>query len=364
MFKSMDSSTNSDVILLDPVWDITTIGSLRSKGREGHLLCPTCKQPVRVRAGEKKRWHFAHKTLSDCPLAYESPTVLQARSLLYKWLKSKLGDAVTIEKHFPGSDLPRPIDCYFETSAHHKIGYWILEKGIRSRFPLQSALSALGIDVQWVLLSNMVRIDVEDSDSIHLSPTERDLAFCSQYNQIYSPYDQALNYLDVDESTVTTFRGFYCVHLPQLYRWHAKLKTDLVNMLVLKATGELVHPGEYEELKKLEERRRIEEQRKKLQRQQQKVEFLKQQEQFRQEQLIKQRNREAQQKERMTAASTARTRGSPENRKPCGIGTGYLEGPYKCVVCGMFTGDWTVFDSKTNTCVCSRECLRKQQGRS
>jgi hypothetical protein len=210
----------------------------------------------------------------------------------------------------------------------------------------------------------MVRIDAEDSDSVHLSPTERDLAFSSQYNQIYSPYDQALNYLDVDKSSVTTFRGLYCVHLPQLYRWHAKLKNDLVNMLVKKATGELVHPGEYEELKEHEERRKIEEQRKELQRQQQEEEFLKQQEQFQQEQLIKQRNREDLQRERLPAASTAHPKESPENRQPSGIGTGYLEGTYKCVVCGMFTGNWTVLDSKTNTCVCSRECLRKQQGRS
>ena len=58
-----------------------------------------------------------------------------------------------------------------------------LKKVSESRFPLQSSLSALDIDVQWVLLSNMVRIDAKVSDSIHLSPTERDLAFSSQYKQ-------------------------------------------------------------------------------------------------------------------------------------------------------------------------------------
>lgn len=362
MFKSMDSITNRDVVILDPIWNDTTIGSLRVKSREDHLLCPTCKQPVRVRAGEKKRWHFAHKTLSDCPLAYESQTILQARSLLYKWLNSKLGDILTIEKHFPGSDLPRPIDCYYETSAHHKIGYWILEKGLRSRFPLQGTLNDLNIEIQWIFLSNMIRIDEEDSDSLHLCPTERDFAFTSQINQLYSPYDQALNYLDVDSCKVTTFRGLHCVHLPQLYRFHAKLQNDLENVLVIKSTGELVHPGEYEELKLLEERRRIEEQRKAVQKKRQQEELLKQQEIFRREQLIKQQEREAQQKERAAASNTL-PRVPPEIRQPSASGTGYLRGPFRCVVCGKFTENWTTLDTKTNTCVCSIECLRKQQGR-
>lgn len=360
----MDSTTNRDVVILDPQWNTTTIEILRSKGSEDHLLCPTCKQPVRVRAGEKKRWHFAHKTLNDCPLAHESPNVLQARSLLYEWLRSKLGDAVTIEKHFPDSNLPRPIDCYFETSADHKIGYWILEKGIRSRYLMQSALRDLGVCIQWVLLSNMARIDMEDFESIHLSPTERDFIFSSKYNSIYSEHDQALNYLDVNESTVITYRGLYCVHLPQLYRWHAKLQNALANMLVLKATGELIHPGEYEELQEFEKQQQMEKQRRELQRQKQEEELRRRQEQIRKEQLTKQRDIETQQKERVITASTARTTRPPEKRERCGAGVDFLEGAYKCAVCGMFTKDWTVFDSKTNTCVCSRECLRKQQGRS
>ena len=39
---------------------------------------------AQVRAGEIKRWHFAHKHLQDCPLQHESPQILQARALLYQ----------------------------------------------------------------------------------------------------------------------------------------------------------------------------------------------------------------------------------------------------------------------------------------
>lgn len=85
---------------------------------------PRLQTAVHVRAGEKKRWHFAHKNLSDCPLRHESLDVLQARSLLYRWLKTKFGDKVTIEKHFLESTLPRPLDCYVVLSANKLVGYW------------------------------------------------------------------------------------------------------------------------------------------------------------------------------------------------------------------------------------------------
>jgi competence CoiA-like predicted nuclease len=145
MFKSTDCQSNQQIIILDPYWNEETIDQLRVKGRENSLVCPICKQPVHLRAGGKNRWHFAHKDLSNCPLKHESPNILQARSLLYKWLKSKYGDRVTIEKHFPHSDLSRPLDCYVEISEKQKFGYWILEKGVRSRFPIEMALSELNI---------------------------------------------------------------------------------------------------------------------------------------------------------------------------------------------------------------------------
>ena len=180
MFKSTDCKSRQQIIILDPYWNEETIDQLRTKGRENSLACPVCKQPVHVKAGEKNRWHFAHKNLSNCPLKHESPNVLQARSLLYKWLKSKYGDRVTIEKHFPDSDLPRPLDCYVEISETQKFGYWILEKGVRSRFPIKMALTELNIANTWVFLSTMLKVDEEKADSVHLSPTEREFTYSSE----------------------------------------------------------------------------------------------------------------------------------------------------------------------------------------
>ena len=106
--------------------------------------------------------------------------------LLYSWLKSKLGEKVTIEQHFPESNLPRPVDCYVKLPNEHKIAYWILEKGIRDRWTLHHALSQFGISIVWVPLANMIREDEQDQGTIHLTPTERDIAYPSEYNNLYS----------------------------------------------------------------------------------------------------------------------------------------------------------------------------------
>ena len=158
MFKSTDCQSSQQIIILDPYWNEETIDQLRTKGRKNSLACPVCKQPVHVRAGNKKRWHFAHKDLSNCP-------------------KSKYGDRVTIEKHFPDSDLPRPLDCYVEISETQKFGYWILEKGIRSRSSIEMELYELNIANTWMFLSTMLKVDEEKTDSAHLSPTRVHLLF-------------------------------------------------------------------------------------------------------------------------------------------------------------------------------------------
>jgi hypothetical protein len=243
MFKAQKGLTQEEIIIIDPYWNEETIGLLRQQGRDDQLICPVCKQPVLVRAGKKKRWHFAHKDLSNCPLKHESPNILQARVILYTWLKTKLGDQVTIEKHFPGIDLPRPIDCYVELSNQQKIGYWIMERGIRDRWTLQHTFSNLNMSIIWVPLLDMLRVDEEDPAAVHLTPTERDIAFFSDYNQLYSHFDCALSYLDVDNKTVLTLRGLNCVHLPQKYQFDFKLVTAIDEMLFFPQTGELVHPG-------------------------------------------------------------------------------------------------------------------------
>ncbi len=354
MFKSLDTQTLEEIIILDPYWNESTLVELRTKSRDDHLTCPVCKEPVHVRAGKKKRWHFAHKSLSDCPLKHESPNVLQARGLLYKWLSSKYPGRVTVEKHFPESNLPRTLDCYVDVSEKLKFGYWILEKGIRSRFPIQSALSDLGLEITWICLTSMLRINEKRLKSVNLTPTERDFTYSSNYNDIYSSYGESLNYFDLDSCSFLTFRGLRCVHEPQEYTFAVKLKDDLQNMLISPVNGELVHKAEHQ---KLQEHYAA------IQQEQQRQEEERQQQLLKQHRLNEQIRKEAYKSKASLSAAPIETTSSQQdhNEKPTAIISSDYGEQYPCRVCGTITSNWTTLDLGTNTCVCSRECLKTTQ---
>lgn len=361
MFKAQVGITQKEIIILDPYWDEETIKVLRQQGRDDGLICPVCKQPVLVRAGEKKRWHFAHKDLTNCPLRHESPDVLQARVLLYSWLKSKLAEKVTVERHFDGVDLPRPIDCYVEFSNKQKIGYWILDRGFRDRRTLQYTLSRLGISIVWVPLTAMIRQDGEDQGTIHLTPTERDITFSSAYNQLYSPFDSSLSYLDVEDKRVMTLRGLKCVHSPQKYQFDFKLVTALDQMLFLSKTGELVHPGEHERLGELrkevkeQERIRIIEEQNRHERERTRLKELAEQ---RKRMLTKVKIQPESADQDVTRSQVPSPKPS-KNEKQESQSNNCLEKVYPCRICGTMTKNWTSLDLGSKTCICSRECLTR-----
>ncbi len=120
MLRSLDSSTGEDIIIFDFDEDSRVIEEIREKSRNGVIICPECDQPVVVKAGTKKRNHFAHRALGTCPLSSESANVLQGRKLLYEWLSKKLSSKypdnheLVLEKTFPCEELRRPTDCYLE----------------------------------------------------------------------------------------------------------------------------------------------------------------------------------------------------------------------------------------------------------
>ena len=358
MFKAQRGLTKEDVVILDPYWNEKTVELLRQHGRDDELICPVCKQPVLVRAGQKKRWHFAHKDLTNCPLKNESPDVLQARILLYSWLKSKLGEKVTIEKYYPEADLPRPIDCFIELSNGHKIGYWILDKGIRDRWALQHAFLQLDISIVWVPLADILREDDQDQGTVHLTPTERDITYSSEYSKLYSYSDKSLSYLDVEKKAISTIRGLNCIHSPQKYHFHSKLVTILDQVLLSPLTGEFVHPGEHEQLKIL--KRDIEEK--------ERIRAIEEQKRWNDEKKWRQELAEQQKRtfsprtqawnatQRLPKPTTSLPK-FPENKKRESEFNNLFDELYPCSVCGKMTMNWTTLDLSGNTCVCSNECL-------
>ncbi len=109
----MNGQDGQELLLLDSHWE-HDIESLRALDQHDLLVCQGCKQPVRVRAGEIRRWHFAHKQLLTCTYGRESPALLTARAVLYDWLVSKFGEKVTVEKKVDDNSCSRPVDCWVE----------------------------------------------------------------------------------------------------------------------------------------------------------------------------------------------------------------------------------------------------------
>lgn len=364
MYKAMDCNSQKEIIIIDPFWTQGNIDDLRCKDRLDYLRCPSCKEPVRVRAGEKRRWHFAHKDLSDCSLRQESPEILEARGQLYTWLQSKFADQVTVEKAIP--DIPILFDCFVETDDGRGIGYLIFEKGMKSRELLIDALAMSDVQVVSIFLHKVLNSDREHSHTAHLTPSERDFKFTSEYNQIYSHNNNGLVYLDEKKEKIVTLRGVYCVHRPQKYEFNKMLTNDLSQMLVRKTTGELIHPGEYEMFCAWEKQKKEKERLQEIARKKEKERQRLQEEQYRihlkvlerKAALYRSRNHEVL-PHHPSEEIILKKRNRHEEIKPKNEGVFVMDQEhFTCTICGKTTAQWVSLDTRSNTCVCSSACLK------
>lgn len=74
----------------------------KAKPGEKGYLCPGCRSAVIVRKGEKRRAHFAHKSVTDCQIGYQTALHLLAKEILLR------------EKSFR---LPNLSDKYFKVNC-------------------------------------------------------------------------------------------------------------------------------------------------------------------------------------------------------------------------------------------------------
>ncbi len=70
--------------------------------KQEDFFCPICKQPVQLKLGEKKRYHFAHYRRDECleDLENESAYHMDGKIKLYKWLQRQ-GISVQLEAYLP-----------------------------------------------------------------------------------------------------------------------------------------------------------------------------------------------------------------------------------------------------------------------
>ena len=339
MYKAFNLENKQEIILLDPAW-AGQLATLRALDKREVLVCPGCLQPVRLRAGRTRRWHFAHKHLENCPFEQASPELLAARAVLYNWLLTKFDPGeLTIEKAIPDAGLPRPIDCWVEYEGR-KFAYWIitvrLAPDLRER--LKASISQSGAQAHWILHIGMLRPQKYQQNRLHLTTTEREFIEVSTYDEPHqercSEPAGSLSYLDPDRETITTYRGLCRVHAPQLYRGHTQ-RSRLDEMMVSFQTGEPIHPGE--------------------------------------SRLIEQHHREQVERKRVLEHAQATLRrassileGADERRgggnddprsSPLPVRPQTQPEVGRCIFCGQETSDWWYFNRATGECKC-RACYR------
>jgi hypothetical protein len=306
---------------------------------------------LRVRAGQERRPHFAHKHLLSCSYTDESATLREARAVLYEWLSSKFGERVSIEKKVDNNSLFRPVDCWVEKD-NEIFAYWIFDTSLASekRDQIWSSFDNPKVHVNYVFTSKMLRKDADRSSGIHLTTTEREFMRRSIYdegNDFGSSARQSLHYLDTQQRTIITFRGLFVIHRPLVYKG-SEIISELTRVLVSPKNGEFVHPGEHERLK-----------------------------QFLKEKTAKEKHRRDAQERRnlllMPSFQMPSNRLPPPPRASSAVQvtdheiahettlSHPLEKEGLCIFCGVITTDWWTLDSKTGQCKC-KNCLR--QGKS
>lgn len=356
MYKSIDVRNGNEVIILDSKW-LRDIESLRVLDRQDFLVCQGCSQPVRVRAGEERRPHFAHKHLLNCSYIDESATLRYARAVLYEWLVARFGSKVSIEKKIDG-ELFRPIDCWLEIDTK-VFGYWIFDTTLKpeKREQIKRGFVTLTAKANFIFTANMLRKEKDSPDHVLLTTTEREFMQKSDYDDVMKRgvlAGQSLHYLDADNKKLLTFRDLRLIHQPQVYEGYP-LTSDLDRVLISTQNGEFVHQreneilehekAEQEELEVLEEKRKGKQQLGLFQAFQkpevsQPIEYVPQ---F-QNPVIDHQQTE------MNSSSQGQ-----------GVKPSIYDSPQKdgtCVFCGEKTTEWWFHDGKTGQCKC-KACLRK-----
>lgn len=255
-YKAIHAQTGQEIVILSPQWS-RRIDALREMDHADLLVCQGCRQPLRVKAGELKRAHFAHKHLQACSYGSQSLEILEARAVLYDWLLAQFGEQVTVEKQVEGGDLPRPVDCWVETPAG-TFAYWIIEAGIKlePREAILATFARLGVKIQYVFLSPMLREEKKEFHSLLLTPTER--AFLQQ-----TPYDgpfsalaepgSSIHYLDTEAPLLITFRGLRLFHRPNWFKG-VKKSAAMETVRAHRLDGGFVYPGETDRLDALRQK--------------------------------------------------------------------------------------------------------------
>ncbi len=342
MLKCINQESKEFVVILDPRWK-ARLSDLRKLDDQNQLVCPVCHQPVRLRTGNIRIWHFAHKHLKNCPLQFESPQLIQTRAVLYEWLLCFFPvENITVEKIIPDLPFPRYIDCWVDQEPVSVI-YWIIDsrRPPSERTQLQEAFETCELQTNTLFTSTLLNPDVFSPQHIFLTTTERAFMTASQFDQSIRGYalslGKTLHYIDAANRTLITYRNLHLVHFPQEFAG-TPINSPLARVAPLPSNGEFVHPGEEQKLQKihLETQKLVEKQQRTIPSLLKKTAPIQHDESFPKPPIPY----------FDTSSDQSKVRNPFDKSAPCSV-------------CGKTTSDWIKYDGKTGTCLC-RSCYNKQ----
>ncbi len=315
MFVAVNTSNRARVTSISSEWD-GQVEALRDMTSNGELVCQGCEQLLWLRTGEKRRRHFAHRTLKDCPLAKKSPEVLEAQFHLYRWLDGRYPGKVELDLAPPGANGPAIVDIHVKIGSEKTVLFWIFDRQQRNRQWMIDSAQLPGMLTQFVHTESTLKL--HSDDEIALTASQRDFIVCSDFDRsVGMGYRGHHYFLNSKDGTLSVFRGLRCVHAPNLFGWQLKREFQVMDAELQEETGEIVCAEDLTDL--MEWREAI--------------------------------THEVNSKSKMLHKWQETVESEDALKKDALI---FLTGPFRCEDCGEMTSDWTSSKPGAGTCVCRR----------
>jgi hypothetical protein len=241
MFVAKDRELKTRVNSLDPELG-SRMEELRALTTSGRLVCPGCEQELTLRMGEIRRPHFAHRKVSECPLAKQSADVLEAKAKLYKWLCTKYPGLVEMDVNLQIPDWDRFADLVVHAPNGKIFAYWIFDRSPKNRWGLRYFNSE---HIMRNILFAESALHKEADGALRLSAAQRDFIVTSDFDPLRG--FGHLHFIEPATGKLTIYRAFHCVCEPNMYTSNYVREAPLASALICPLSGEIVLAEDVEE---------------------------------------------------------------------------------------------------------------------
>ncbi|MFZ4450427.1 competence protein CoiA [Salibacterium aidingense] len=181
--------------------------------------CPVCREEVILKKGTRRRWHFAHRSFSNCALEPESEDHLNGKAALYHWLTSQ-GLTPFLEVFLPS--IQRQADILFTfQNRTYAIEYQCAAISVEDVVQRSQDYLSQQIDPLWIYSSSRLRPAGSSTYSIHSFEWSglREAAFAQRPALVYfAPRDRRFYFLfpNAALSPIAAFADLYTLPLSSL----------------------------------------------------------------------------------------------------------------------------------------------------